>query len=171
MLKGFDIVFPCYILLMWHCKYVVICSCSSPIFKQCFVNNFIFNLVTSLTKAWSTYFPIQVPWHGSSHPRQHWSDLFEMNGLITGSERRWNTVWCRDEWNWELGLKKPLREIEGINDCSTARGPNWPTFFFMALWLNNGFSAALSRDWLSRNSAVAWLTWCSFPHFSVKATA
>lgn len=45
-----------------------------------------------------------------------------MNGLITGSERRRNTVWYGDEWNWGLGLKKLLREIEGINDCSAARG-------------------------------------------------
>lgn len=78
---------------------------------------------TLLTKAGLHVFPLLFPWHGSSHSRHHWSDLLEMNGLITGSERRRNTVWRGDEWNWGLGLRKPLRQIEGINDCSTAKGP------------------------------------------------
>lgn len=49
-----------------------------------------------------------------------------MNGLITGSERRRNAAWRWDEPNGGPGLRKPLRQIEGINDCNIARGPRWP---------------------------------------------
>lgn len=75
-----------------------------------------------------------------------------MNGLITGSERRRNTVWRGDEWNGELGLRKPLRQIEGINDCNTARGPQWPTLFPGTMAVCNGFLScsfqALVEQWL-----------------------
>lgn len=48
-----------------------------------------------------------------------------MNGLITGSERRCSTPWHGDESNGGPGLRKPLRQIEGINDCNIARGAHW----------------------------------------------
>lgn len=110
----------------------------------CFLTIFIFSTVKPMQTLFDQtvvymFCPILFPWHGSSHSRQHWSDLLEMNGLITASERRRNTVWRGDEWNWGLGLRKPLRQIEGINDCNTARGPQRPTPSSLALWLCNGF--------------------------------
>lgn len=113
-------------------KCVSICSCSSPVFTFVFYQQFHFQPRASQTLSDRSvvsmfFFPVLFPQHGNFHPRPHWSDLLEMNGLITGSERGRNTVWHGDEWNWGLGLRKPLRQIEGINDCSTARGPQWPT--------------------------------------------
>lgn len=67
-------------------------------------------------------FPELFQWHDSPHSRRHWLDLLEMNGLITGGERSWKAARCGDGWNWGLELRKPLRQIEGINDCCTARG-------------------------------------------------
>lgn len=131
---------------MLHNKCVTICFSrySSPIFTLMFSHYFHFqysktNADTVRPDCGLYVFPILFPWHGSSHSRQHWSDLLEMNGLITASERRRNTVWRGDEWNWGLGLRKPLRQIEGINDCNTARGPQRPTPSSLALWLCNGF--------------------------------
>lgn len=139
--------------------------------RSCFyVDNFIFwssggsaNAVCDQNPGLHV-FPALFPWRASSHSRQHWSDLLEMNGLITASERRRNTVWRGDGWNRGLGLRKPLRQIEGINDCNTARGPQWPTLF---PWHGGGVmasSAALFWHWSSGGSVAAWLTRCSFPH-------
>lgn len=124
-------LFPCFIIFILHRKCFTI-SCSTAIFT------FVVWLIISFSvylQHWEHcminlhVFPLLFPWHGSSHSRQHWSDLLEMNGLITGSERRRNTVWHGDEWNGGLGLRKSLRQIEGINDCNIARGPQWPTLF------------------------------------------
>lgn len=154
-------------------KCITICRHSSPIFILALsIISFSVQFEISkhsLTEAQSTCFSCLFPWHGSSHSRQHWSDLFEMNGLITGSERRRNTVWRGDEWNWGLGLRKPLRQIEGINDCNTARGPQRPTLFFP--WHDGCVMASLAAlfffflwRWVSSGSVAEGLTWWSFPH-------
>lgn len=140
----------------------------SPCLQLWFINNLIFSPATVCERCWTKQglhvFPPLFPWHGSSHSRQHWSDLLEMNGLITGSERRRNTVWRGDEWNWGLGLRKSLRQNDGINVCSTAKGapvahpfPSFPWHYGYVM----ASSHALYRLWLSSDSMAAWLTLCS----------
>lgn len=128
--ESFDIVFllNLFLISIYYWCYRVYRLIHTVAVHQISVLSIIsFILVTALTKPWSTWFSCTIPlaWHS----RQHWSDLLEMNGLITSSERRRNIVWHGDEWNWGLGLRKPLTQIEGINDCSTARGPQWLTLF------------------------------------------
>lgn len=143
-------------------KHVTVCSYRYSQF--CFAQPFYFqsSYKHRLTLSDMVYFLYYCQRRGSSHSRQHWSDLLEMNGLITGSERRRNTVWCRGGWNRGLGLRKPLRQIEGINDCCPARGPCGPALFPGTIWLRNGFLSCSFSDVWSGGSVAAWSTWCFF---------
>lgn len=115
-----------YFCMTVNMLFIVWSWISAP-FKQCCINNFVFKMLAASTAAWSTYFPCANP--------LAWK-LLSQTALIGSFRDEWinyslweetNTVWRGDEWNWELGLKNPLREIEGINDCTTARGPQWLT--------------------------------------------